>query len=405
MPNLDLPVIDYKGRKTANGYKKGFSEKSPDVQKLIREALHIVQALGIPTDDLTDIRKEKIAMALLAVGDVKTSKDWAKIKDANKTYAVTTKQMIDFYNQHLEDSTSKGSYDYVLRHGLKRLLIAGIVVQSKPDSNLSDSTRGYKVSVEYSKIIRTYHQKDWEKQVDIFNRSHKTYAERLAQKRDIPKITVRTADGQEFQLKDGEHNQIQQQIIQEFLPRFGFGAKILYCGDSDNKYGVINESDTMEKLGIGDISQGKLPDVVAYSEVKDWIYLIEAYHSSNPITAERKYELEQMMGNAASKCVFITAFNNYEAYRSCPEEIAWETEIWIATEPDHMIHRNGHRFMGPYSERIKRGSLVFYEKCGYGTVVEIGSDYVEITFPADYRTVRFPHPLFLDNGEIKVVEV
>ena len=88
MPNLDLPVIDYKGRKTANGYKKGFSEKSPDVQKLIREALHIVQALGIPTDDLTDIRKEKIAMALLAVGDVKTTKDWAKIKDANKTYAV-----------------------------------------------------------------------------------------------------------------------------------------------------------------------------------------------------------------------------------------------------------------------------------------------------------------------------
>lgn len=201
MPNKNLPVISYNGRKCKNGYKKGFSEKAPEVQTLIREALHIVEALGIPTDDLTDNRKEKIAMALLAVGDVKSSKGWAKIKDANKPYAPTTKQMIDFYNQHLEDSTSKGSYDYVLRFGLKRLLIAGIVVQSKPDSNISDSTRGYRISVEYSKIIRTYHQKDWMQQVAIFNRTHKTYAERLAQKRDIPKITVRTADGQEFQLK------------------------------------------------------------------------------------------------------------------------------------------------------------------------------------------------------------
>ena len=28
--------------------------------------------------------------------------------------------------------------------------------------------------------------------------------------------------------------------------------------------------------------------------------------------------------------------------------IAWETEVWIADEPDHMIHYNGERFLGPY---------------------------------------------------------
>ena len=405
MANQDLPVISYKGRKKKNGYKKGFSEKSESVQILIRESLHIVQMLGIPTDDLTDEKKEKIAIALLAVGDVKSSKEWSKIKDENKDYSVGTKQMIAFYNQHLEDTTSMGSYDYVLRDGLERLLIAGIVVRSKPNANISDSTRGYKVSAEYSKIIRTYGQKDWEQQVNIFNRSHKTYAERLAQKRDIPKITVRTADGQEFQLKDGEHNIIQQQVIQEFLPRFGAGAKILYCGDSDNKYGVINEKETMASLGISDISQGKLPDIVAYSESADWIFLIEAYHSSNPITAERKFQLEQMMGSAASKCVFVTAFNNVEAYKSCPEDVAWETEIWIATEPDHMIHRNGYRFMGPYSDKVKRGSLVSYEKLGFGTVVKVGADFIEVTFPEQFRTMRFPFPSYIDNGEIKVIEV
>lgn len=405
MANQDLPLISYKGRKKKGGYKKGFFEKSESVQTLIRESLHIVQMLGIPTDDLTDEKKEKIAIALLAVGDVKSSKEWSKIKDENKDHALGTKQMIAFYNRYLEDSTSMGSYDYVLRDGLERLLIAGIVVPSKPNANISDSTRGYKVSAEYSKIIRTYGQRDWDQQVAIFNRTHKTYAERLAQTRDIPKITVRTADGQVFQLKDGQHNAIQQQVIQEFLPRFGYGAKILYCGDSDNKYGVINEKEMMHNLGIENISQGKLPDIVAYTEEKDWIFLIEAYHSSNPITPERKYQLEQMMGSAASKCVFVTAFNNYDAYHACPEDIAWETEIWIATQPDHMIHRNGHRFMGPYSETVKRGSLISHETMGQGTVVKIGSDFIEVTFPDAFKTMRFPHPLFLESGIIKVLEI
>ncbi len=405
MAKTDLPIISFRGIKTKNGYIKGFSERSDVVQILIREALYIVQKLGIPTDDLSDKRKAKIAMALLAVGDIKTSKDWSKIKDANKDYSATTKQMVAFYNQYLEEDISKGSYDYVLRHGLERLLIAGIVVNSKPNANLSDSTRGYKISVEYSKIIRTFGQRDWEQQVAIFNRSHKTYAERLAQIRDIPKITVRTLDGLEFQLKDGEHNLIQQQVIQEFLPRFGYGAKILYCGDSDNKYGVINEKEAMQQLGITDFSQGKLPDIIAYSESKNWVFLIEAYHSSNPITAERKFQLEQMLGDLASKCVFITAFSNYEAYRSCPEDIAWETEVWIATEPDHMIHRNGFRFMGPYSTVVKRGSLVRHESIGEGTVVKVGDDYIEVTFPDESKTMRFPYPLFIEKDIITVIEL
>lgn len=28
--------------------------------------------------------------------------------------------------------------------------------------------------------------------------------------------------------------------------------------------------------------------------------------------------------------------------------ISWETEVWIADSPDHMIHFNGSQFLGPY---------------------------------------------------------
>ncbi|MBD2364328.1 BsuBI/PstI family type II restriction endonuclease [Anabaena minutissima] len=29
-------------------------------------------------------------------------------------------------------------------------------------------------------------------------------------------------------------------------------------------------------------------------------------------------------------------------------EISWETEVWVADQPYHMIHFNGERFLGLY---------------------------------------------------------
>lgn len=221
MDRYNLPELITRKQKG----KKSFQEKDLAVQTLIREALFIIDQLGIPLEGLTGRDKEKLAMALLAAGDVKTSKEWRKVKSTNSGYSITTKQCVEFYNTYLEENMSKGSYDYVLRDGFSKLLIGGIVERSKPESNLSDVTRGYRISTEYARIISKFGQKDWEKQVEIFNKTHKTYRERLAQTRNIPMINVKMPDGKEFQLKDGEHNLIQQQVITEFLPRFGYGAR------------------------------------------------------------------------------------------------------------------------------------------------------------------------------------
>lgn len=329
---------------------KSFDNKSPEIQKLIKESLQILSCLGIPVDETTERKKEKMAMAFLAVGNVRSSNDWKKIRDSNSDYSVTTKEIIDFDNNYLEDNISRGSYDYVLRDDLKLLLLADVVIKSKPMANTSNPTRGYKISAEYSRIIRNYGQSDWFKQVKTFNSSHPTYEEKISQNRNLPKIKVTTPDGKKIELKDGEHNAIQKSIIEEFLPRFGYGAQLLYCGDSDNKYGLIFEEKILQKLGFSDLKQSKLPDVVAYSPSKDWVYMIEAYHTSNPITATRKLELQKIMGESSNKGIFITAFENVNSYHKCTEELAWETEIWIATEPDHMQHRDGLRFLGPMSE-------------------------------------------------------
>ena len=192
----ELPIIEY----------RTFKSKSEQVQRLIRQALHIMQSLGLPIDESTDRKKEKAAMALLAVADVKKSSEWKKMKSANDDYSVTTKEIIEFDNKYLEDNISPGSYDYVLRDDLKQLLISEIVVKSKPGANISNPTRGYKIAVEYAKLIRNYGQPDWDEQVATFNRMHPTYQERLTPSRNIPLIPVRTPDGKVFNLKEGEHN-------------------------------------------------------------------------------------------------------------------------------------------------------------------------------------------------------
>ena len=332
-------------------YKKTFNHKTTPIKQLICESLQILHCLGIPIDTYSERQKERIAMALLAVGDVKKSSDWKRIKDTRNKRSLTTREIISFHNAYLEEHISSGSYDDIRRKDLQPMLVCGIVVQSSAEANISDPTRGYQISAEYARIIKNYGQKDWFKQVAIFNNSHMSYEERLSVKRNIPKLQVTTPNGQRLELKDGEHNAIQKAIIEEFLPRYGYAAEVLYCGDSDNKYGVIFEKEKLAELGFHDLKQGKLPDIVAYSSEKDWVFLIEAYHTSNPITKLRKYELiTDVLGSCANRAVFVTAFENMNSYRDCPEELAWETEVWIATEPDHMIHRDGGRFLGPYTD-------------------------------------------------------
>jgi hypothetical protein len=46
--------------------------------------------------------------------------------------------------------------------------------------------------------------------------------------------------------------------------------------------------------------------------------------------------------------VYVTAFLSIGDFRKYAADIAWETEAWIAANPDHMIHFNGPKFLGPY---------------------------------------------------------
>ena len=46
--------------------------------------------------------------------------------------------------------------------------------------------------------------------------------------------------------------------------------------------------------------------------------------------------------------VFVTAFLSKKDLTRYLGDIAWETEVWVADAPSHLIHFNGERFLGPF---------------------------------------------------------
>jgi DNA (cytosine-5)-methyltransferase 1 len=326
------------------------SDKQKRTAKLINEALFVLSKLGIPVVGMKPRELEKMAMAFLAVADIKRSADWsiARIREGKET--LKSRDIIDYMNSHFEEKISKGSYDDIRRKDLKLPVVAGVIIASanKPNAARNDPTRGYSLSPEYVEIIRTFGQPNWTDDVDEFMADRPTLAERLDAARQLEQVPIKLPSGKTLQFSPGEHNLLQKAVIEQFLPRYGHGAQILYVGDSADKF-LFRDDEKLRDLKFFELEHGELPDVVAYSSEKNWLFLIEAVHSSGPISSLRLLELKRLSEKCNVPMVFVTAFLNRDTFRKFAPEIAWETEVWIADAPDHLIHFDGDKFLGPYS--------------------------------------------------------
>lgn len=142
------------------------------------------------------------------------------------------------------------------------------------------------------------------------------------------------------------NNQLQREIIENFLPRFGANCEVLYFGDGANK-SKVKEDKKLQELNFFDISHGMLPDIVAYSKSKNWLFLIEAFYSTGTISEIRMKELKQNLSSCKAEIIFVTVFPTKKEFQKQILNIAWETEVWTADNPDHLIHFNGDKFLGP----------------------------------------------------------
>ncbi len=287
--------------------------------------------------------------ALLAVANIRVGDSWQDAGEPESGRPPRSRDIIRFVNQHFRMTRSEGSYDDVRRRDLKHPILAGFVVMSAADpaADRNDGTRGFGLAPEFLLLIRCYGTGQWAEQLERFNASRAALEHLLAQRRKLDSIPVTLPQGVSLTLSPGCHNALQRQVVEKFLSLYGFGAEVLYLGDAANKHLYFDET-RLKELNFFEIDRGDLPDVVAYSSEKNWLYLVEAVHSSGPIGPERLLELKRLTSGCKAPIVYVTAFLTRAAYQKWAGKIAWETEVWIAEAPEHLIHPNGDKFLGPY---------------------------------------------------------
>lgn len=307
----------------------------------IQEAQRILQELGLPPAQQNEIS----ALTLLALCNLSETTSWAKISGQ----PITIHNMMVFMKQHYGRIYAENTREVVRRQVIHQFEQARLV-----DRNPDDLTRPtnsphtcYALTEDAVKALEQFGTNKWENAVTDFLEQNGALWEHYQRSRQAVALPLKLADGKELYLTPGKHNELQIAIIKNFGPRFAAGATILYLGDTANKF-VIYEREWLEQLGVPITTHDKLPDIILLHEAKNWLYLIEAVTSHGPVSHKRKHELEKVLSECTAKRVYISAFLDFAEFRRHTPNIAWETEVWIAAMPEHMIHYNGDKFLSPH---------------------------------------------------------
>jgi type II restriction enzyme len=194
--------------------------------------------------------------------------------------------------------------------------------------------------------LQAYGSQDWDRKQQTFFEQQGKLIEIYLKAREQNIVPLKVADGTVYKLSPGKHNQLQAEIINEFGPRFAPGSKLVYLGDTAKKT-VVLDQELIDTLHIPASEHGKFADVLLYDENKNWLFLIEAVTAHGPISPKRHFELEQLLTNCTVDKIYVTAFLDFATFKKFVNDIAWETEVWVAEIPSHMIHFNGDKFLGP----------------------------------------------------------
>ena len=310
----------------------------------VEEARDILEALGMPPAQ----RNQMAGLTLIALCGLTPSASWS---NANRRRCTVTKGIMDYLGEHYGTDYAPNTRETFRRQVLHQFVQAGVAEYNpfEPELPTNSPNAHYAVTEAALDVVRCYATRNWEAVVKRFRREQGTLVERYARDRNRNMIPVKVPDGKALLLSPGRHNQLQKQIVEEFAPRFAPGARLLYLGDTSKK-NLLLDNERLAGLGIPLTDHDKLPDIVFHDESRGWLFLIEAVTSHGPVSPSRMLDLEVLLTACPVGAVFVSAFPDRKELRKHLADIAWETEVWVSDAPDHLIHYNGDRFLGPRSE-------------------------------------------------------
>ncbi|UIP07189.1 hypothetical protein LY632_01945 [Erythrobacter sp. SDW2] len=309
----------------------------------IAAALQILGDLGLPPAQ----QNERSALTLLALLDLRPGREWKRA--AAPLIGITP--IMDWMREQYGKNYKPNTRETVRRQTMHQFVLAGIALYNPDDPArpVNSPAAVYQVSPHALSLFKTWGKRGWTKRLADYRRDVQSLADRFAREREMERIPVQLADGIEIRLSPGEHSALIRDIIDEFAPRFAPGSALIYAGDTGSKMGYFDR-ERLAALGVTVNDHGKMPDVVLHDKKRNWLLLIESVTSHGPVDGKRHHELAALFAGSSAGLVYVTAFPTRAVMARYLANIAWESEVWVAEAPTHMIHFNGDRFLGPHLE-------------------------------------------------------
>lgn len=301
----------------------------------IEEAREFLKTVGMPKAQQADI----CCYVLLAMAGIKSDMPWSEAE--NKWMRIH--DIIEFISRFYYVKYAENSRETIRKQALHRFRTAALIEDNGKATN-SPNYR-YRLTEEAILILRDMQTSAWNVSIKNFLCCHEKLIDMYASKKKMRMMPVKI-NNKDFKFSAGKHNELQKAIIEEFAPRFAPNSECLYVGDTIEK-DLVKNIDKLKTLGFEITLHDKMPDVVLYREDKNWIYFVESVTSVGPMNPKRILEIAEMTKDVTAGKIFVTAFLDFKTYKRFAAELAWETEVWIAEMPDHMIHLNGDKFLGP----------------------------------------------------------
>lgn len=303
-------------------------DKLETIKKLLAD-------VGMPDKQQSDL----CALTMLGLANLKeddsfkkASNDWIRMHD-----------VIQFINENYGVTYAENSRETFRKQAMHHFRNAALIEDNGKATN-SPNYR-YRITSEFLNVLKSIGTKKAKLALQNFLSVHEKLIDTYASKKTMPMMPVKI-NNVDYVLSPGSHNELQKAILEEFAPRFAPNSECLYVGDTTNK-DLVKNVDKLSELGFEITLHDKMPDVVLYRADKNWLYFIEAVDSVGPMSPERVIDIQRMTKNVNCGKIFVTAFLDFKKYKRFSEQLAWETEVWIAEMPDHMIHLNGDKFLGP----------------------------------------------------------
>jgi len=306
-------------------------------------AAEILGALGFAPKQSNEVA----AYTLLALLHLKPGQSW---NEASAPLRGVT-PIIDFVAAAYGVRYAPNTRETIRDEAVKYFVEAGLLLRN-PDDSARPTNSGktvYQVEPHALELIRAFNTPEWSGKLKAYLVTCNRIRKELERGRKLARIPVKLPSGKTVTISPGGQNPLIKTVIEEFCPRFAAGGTVIYIGDAENKF-LHLDADYLQWLEVAIPAPAKMPDVVVHDTRRNWLLLIEAVTSAGPVDGKRRKELKGLFAGCKAGLVFVTAFTNRESMRSFLTQLSWETEVWVAEDPDHLIHFNGERFLGPYPD-------------------------------------------------------